>query len=170
MDAVPDDPPLRLRPAAEADLDWIRALVTGEAAAPFLSTAAADGLPAALAAGELVVVEAAGGGDRVGAACVATVNRRSRIAAVQTLVVAPAARGRGMGAAILRAIARDAFGRGIHRLEAEVYGFNAAALRSFAAAGFTREGVRRRAYDRHGDWRDGVCFGLLAGEQGADAP
>jgi RimJ/RimL family protein N-acetyltransferase len=83
---------------------------------------------------------------------------------VQTLVVAPAARGRGLGAAILRAIARDAFARGIHRVEGEVYGFNAAALRSFAAAGFTREGVRRQAYDRHGEWQDGVCFGLLAGE------
>ena len=163
---MPDDLPVRLRPAAEADLGWIGALVTGEAAAPFLSTAAADGLPEALAAGELLVAER-GDGDPVGAARVATVNRRSRIASVQTLVVAPDARGRGLGAAILRAIARDAFARGIHRLEGEVYGFNAAALRSFAAAGFTREGVRRRAYDRHGAWQDGVCFGLLSGEDAA---
>jgi RimJ/RimL family protein N-acetyltransferase len=36
------------------------------------------------------------------------------------------------------------------------------ALRSFDAAGFTRDGVRRRAYDRHGAWQDGIQFGLLA--------
>ena len=66
--------------------------------------------------------------------------------------------------AILRAVARDAFSRGVHRVEGEVYGFNEAALRTFQAAGFTREGVRRRAYDRHGAWQDGVRFGLLAEE------
>jgi RimJ/RimL family protein N-acetyltransferase len=134
--------------------------VTDEAAAPFLSTTAAEGLADALAAGELLVAEAAG--DRAGAVWLATANRRSRIEAVRTLVVAPAARGRGLGAAVLRAVAQDAFTRGVHRLEGEVYGFNAAALRSFEAAGFTREGVRRRAYDRHGAWQDGICFGLLA--------
>jgi RimJ/RimL family protein N-acetyltransferase len=93
------------------------------------------------------------------------VNRRSRIAAVSTLVVDPAARGRGLGAAILRAVARDAFARGVHRVEGEVYGFNAPALRAFATAGFVREGVRRRAYDRHGEWQDGVCFGRLADDE-----
>ena len=149
-----------LRPAVQADLPWIRALVEDDAVAPFLSTAAADGLADALTAGELQVAEVAG--ERAGAVRVATVNRRSRIAAVRTLVVAPGARGRGLGAAILRAVARDAFAAGLHRLEGEVYGFNTAALRSFDAAGFTREGVRRRAYDRHGGWQDGVCFGLLA--------
>jgi hypothetical protein len=37
----------------------------------------------------------------------------------------------------------------------------ATALRTFDAAGFTRECVRRRAYDRHGAWQAGVRFGLL---------
>jgi RimJ/RimL family protein N-acetyltransferase len=32
----------------------------------------------------------------------------------------------------------------------------------FERAGFMREGVRRRAYDRAGAWQDGVSFGLLA--------
>jgi RimJ/RimL family protein N-acetyltransferase len=34
----------------------------------------------------------------------------------------------------------------------------------FERAGFVREGVRRRAYDRAGGWQDGVFFGLLAEE------
>jgi len=56
--------------------------------------------------------------------------------------------------------------REIHRIEAEVYGFNTAAVRVFERAGFTREGVRRQAYDRHGAWQDGVRFGLLSHELG----
>jgi glyoxylase-like metal-dependent hydrolase (beta-lactamase superfamily II) len=28
-------------------------------------------------------------------------------------------------------------------------------------AGWVREGVRRKAYDRHGEWVDGVLFGLV---------
>jgi RimJ/RimL family protein N-acetyltransferase len=28
-------------------------------------------------------------------------------------------------------------------------------------SGFVREGVRRKAYLRHGDWVDGVMFGLV---------
>jgi len=27
--------------------------------------------------------------------------------------------------------------------------------------GFAREGVRRKAYDRHGEWVDGVLYGLV---------
>jgi RimJ/RimL family protein N-acetyltransferase len=152
---------VRLRAAIEADLAWLRDLACDESVAPSLSTTAADGLADALAAGELWIAETAGG-RRAGAVHVAAVNRRSRIEEVRTLMVHPEARGRRLGVAILRAVARDAFARGVHRLEGEVYGFNEPALRSFDAAGFTREGVRRRAYDRHGAWQDGIRFGLLA--------
>src|ERR671911_1714505 len=152
---------VRLRAAIEADLAWLRDLACDESVAPSLSTTAADGLADALAAGELWIAETADG-RRAGAVHVAAVNRRSRIEEVRTLMVHPEARGRRLGVAILRAVARDAFARGVHRLEGEVYGFNEPALRSFDAAGFTREGVRRRAYDRHGAWQDGILFGLLA--------
>lgn len=156
---MPDD--VTLRAATEADLAWVRELARDESVAPSLSTTAADGLSDALAAGELWIALTADG-RRAGAVHVATINRRSRIADVRTLMVHPEARGRRLGAAILRAVARAAFARGVHRLEGEVYGFNEPALRSFDAAGFTREGVRRQAYDRHGAWQDGVRFGLLA--------
>ena len=135
---------VELRPATEADLAWIGDLVRDESVARSLSTTVADGLTDALAAGELWIAET-GGSERVGAVRVTTVNRRSRIASIETLMVHPAARGRRLGVAILKAAARDAFARDIHRLEGEVYGFNEPALRTFDGAGFTREGLPRRA-------------------------
>ena len=51
---------------------------------------------------------------------------------------------------------------GFHRLQMEVYGFNERAMRHAERSGFTREGVRRKAYWRDGGWVDGVLFGLIA--------
>ena len=49
----------------------------------------------------------------------------------------------------------------MHRIEAEVMGINEAARRVFERTGFVHEGTRRRAYDRHGAWQDGIRYGLL---------
>lgn len=88
-----------------------------------------------------------------------------RIAELQTLIIDPAVRGRGRGSAAVRASARELITRrSMFRVEAEVYGFNTAALATFACAGFTREGVRRQGYERHGARQDRVLFGLLAPE------
>jgi ribosomal protein S18 acetylase RimI-like enzyme len=91
---------VELRPAGEADLPWIAALARDESIARSLSTTAAAGLSEALAAGELWIARTEGS-ERVGAVRVTTVNRRSRIASVETLMVDPAARGRRLGVAIL---------------------------------------------------------------------
>ncbi len=53
---------------------------------------------------------------------------------------------------------------GYHRLQLEIYGFNERAIAHAERSGFVREGVRRQAYWRHGEWVDGVLFGLLADE------
>jgi RimJ/RimL family protein N-acetyltransferase len=74
----------------------------------------------------------------------------------------PRLRGRGLGTAAVRALADRAFAAGVHRLEGEVLAHNVAAVRGFEAAGFTREGVRRRAYLRDGAWTDSVLLGRLA--------
>ena len=50
---------------------------------------------------------------------------------------------------------------GFHRLQLEVYAFNERALAHAERCGFTREGVRRKAYWREGEWTDGVLFGLV---------
>jgi RimJ/RimL family protein N-acetyltransferase len=152
-----------LRPARAADLDALVALARHPDVAGTLATDAADGLASALDAGELVAIEHAG--RLVGGIRWVVVNRRSRIADVRTLMLDPAARGRGLATAALRELVARLFDeRGLHRLEAEVYGFNTAAQRVFERAGFVREGVRRRAYDRAGGWQDGVRYGLLADE------
>jgi RimJ/RimL family protein N-acetyltransferase len=82
-------------------------------------------------------------------------------------MVDPGSRGRGLASAASRMLAvhliRDL---GYHRVQLEVYGFNEQALRVFERAGFVREGVRRKAYWRHGEWADGVDFGLVEEDLG----
>jgi RimJ/RimL family protein N-acetyltransferase len=97
--------------------------------------------------------------------CWELVNRRSRIVEVRTLMLEPALRGRGLAVGAVRELCtRLVRDRDVHRIEAEVYGFNASAQRVFERAGFIREGVRRQAYDRAGGWQDGIRYGLLADE------
>ena len=152
---------VRLRAATPRDLPWLERLVASPDVAPYLSTDAAPGLTSAVEAGEVLTIET--DGAPAGAVTVAIVNRRSRIGAVRGLMVEPDLRGRGLATAVLRALADRFLASGrLHRLEAEVYGFNVAAQRAFEAAGFRREGVRRRAYERAGGWQDGISFGLVA--------
>jgi len=89
-------------------------------------------------------------------------NRRSRIANLGSLAVHPDFRGRRLADEAARAFQRHLLDDlGFHRLQLEIYGFNERAQRHAERAGFVREGVRRKAYDRHGEWVDGVIYGLL---------
>lgn len=156
-------PAVALRAATTDDLAWLTALACSAEVEPFLATGAAAGLAEALAGDEILIATV--DDAPVGAVRAVVTNHRSRIAAIRTLMVDPAVRGRGIGAAVIRAVtARLVDAGAIHRVEAEVYGFNAGGLRAFAAAGFAHEGRRRRAYDRHGDWQDGVLLAYLADE------
>ncbi|HWQ23521.1 MAG TPA: GNAT family protein, partial [Gaiellaceae bacterium] len=72
-------------------------------------------------------------------------------------------RGRRVGDEAARLLQRYLFAElGFHRLQLEIYGFNERAMRHAERAGFVREGVRRKAYWRHGEWVDGVLYGLVA--------
>lgn len=89
-------------------------------------------------------------------------NRRSRIADLHGLAVHPDFRGRRLADEAARLLQRHLiFDLGFHRLQLEVYGFNERAQRHAERAGFTREGVRRKAYWRNDEWVDGVLFGLV---------
>ena len=89
-------------------------------------------------------------------------NRRSRIAHLSGLAVHPDFRGRRIADEAAQMFDRYlVFDLDYHRLELEIYGFNERAMRHAERIGFVREGVRRRAYRRHGDWVDGVLYGLL---------
>jgi RimJ/RimL family protein N-acetyltransferase len=89
-------------------------------------------------------------------------NRRSRIANLGSLAVHPAFRGQRLADEAARLFQRHLIeDLGYHRLQLEIYGFNERAQRHAERAGFVREGVRRKAYRRHGQWVDGVIYGLV---------
>ena len=88
-------------------------------------------------------------------------NKRSRIANLGSLAVHPRFRGRRLADEAARLFQRHLFDLGYHRLQLEIYGFNERAMRHAERAGWIKEGVRRKAYDRHGEWVDGVIYGLV---------
>jgi RimJ/RimL family protein N-acetyltransferase len=104
-------------------------------------------------------------GERAGVMGFQVENERSRIASLGGLAIHPDHRGRHLGDEAARLLQRHLlFDLDYHRLELEIYGFNERAIRHAERAGFTREGVRRKAYWRHGEWVDGVMFGLIREE------
>jgi RimJ/RimL family protein N-acetyltransferase len=159
-----------IRRARPDDVDFLHALVTHEEVEPFLGGRAAFDRDALLAEVERserepeafgrFVIEV--GGERAGALGFETANARSRIARLGRLAVHPGFRGRGVADEAARAFQRHLLLElGFHRLELEIYAFNERALRHAARVGFVREGVKRKAYLRHGEWQDAVVFGLL---------
>lgn len=83
---------------------------------------------------------------------------------------APEARGRGVSARAVRAVARWAFATGFHRLEVEHSTGNPASCRVAEKAGFPAEGTRRGSA-RHADgWHDMHVHALLAPDLLADVP
>ena len=89
-------------------------------------------------------------------------NRRSRIAHLSGLAVHPDFRGRRLSDDAARLFQRHLlFDLDFHRLELECYGFNERAIVHAERSGFVREGVKRKAYWRHGEWVDGILFGLV---------
>ena len=157
-----------LRAAREEDRAWLLGLAGDRAVVDTVMVGADEALAEALdrvlaGADDEGVVVMEHDGRRAGVVRWQTRSRRSRIATVSGLMVDPALRGHGIAAVAVALLCDELFGaRGFHRAEAEVYGFNAGGLRTFERAGFTREGTRRRAYDRHGAWQDGALYARLA--------
>ena len=171
---VLDGDGFRLRPAGEDDVAALAALAARPEIADSLASTspwAEDDVRAALATGRVdaeaegryvLEVEEGGSWNAAGALAFSRTNRRSRIAYLFGVMVDPTFRGRGLGERAARTLAVHLIRNlGFHRVQLEVYGFNEQAQRLFERAGFTREGTRRRAYWRHGEWTDGVLYGLL---------
>jgi len=101
-------------------------------------------------------------GERAGTMGFHEVSEQNRIAHLEVLAVHPSFRGRRVADESARAFQRYLiFELDYHRLELAVYGFNERAIAHTERVGFVREGVKRKAYLRHGDWQDAVQFGLL---------
>jgi RimJ/RimL family protein N-acetyltransferase len=167
-------PGVRLRRAEAADVAFLVDLVADDEVEPFLSAVqprdeesvraeVERSLAEPESCGRFVIeAEEAGEWQRAGALGFELANRRSRIARLGGLAVLPAFRGRRLADEAARLLQRHLLhDLGLHRLELECYGFNERAIRHAERSGFVREGVKRRAYLRHGEWVDGVLFGLL---------
>lgn len=164
-----------LRPATPADLAFLVATVNDRSVEPFLGgrqprdelSLAAEIRRTAAEPDRFgrLVIEAER--ERVGTVTWELVNERSSIVRLERLAVVAGARGRGVAVEASRALVRHLLlERGFHRLELEVYAFNDRALRLADRVGYVREGVRRRAYWRHGRWNDAVLFSLLPEDLG----
>lgn len=79
---------------------------------------------------------------------------------VQTLAVAPAAQGRGVGRTLLDALLAEAVRRGCTQVFLEVRADNASALGLYGSRGFERQGLRRGYY---GPGEDAVIMRLRTG-------
>lgn len=161
---------ISIRRARADDVDFLHELVNLEGVEPFLGGRAAldrDSLLREIERSEAepqefgrFVIEA--DGERAGAMGFEVENRRSQIAKLERLAVHPEFRGRRIADEAARKLQRLLIDElGYHRLELEIYAFNERAMAHAERAGFVREGVKRKAYLRHGDWVDGVLYGLL---------
>lgn len=102
-------------------------------------------------------------GEPAGALGFHVASERDRVARLERLAVHPRFRGRRLGDEAARRFQRLLLGElGFHRLELEIYGFNERACAHAERAGFVREGRKRKAYLRDGEWVDSVLYALLA--------
>ena len=164
---------VRLRRATPDDVPFLVELATHEDVEPYMSARRpqdADGILAEVerslaSPGELgrfvIEVGAEGSWRPAGTLGFELANARNGIARVGGLAVHPELRGRRIADEAARLLQRHLLLElGFHRLELECYGFNTRAMAHAERAGFVREGVKRRAYRRHGEWVDGVLYGL----------
>src|SRR5512140_2616638 len=98
------------------------------------------------------------GGRVVGWAALSPVSRRACYAGVAEVsaYVAAAARGRGLGRALLEALIREAEAHGIWTLQGATFPENTASLRLQGSFGFRILGRRERVARLDGVWRDTV--------------
>jgi RimJ/RimL family protein N-acetyltransferase len=163
----------RLRRATADDVDFVLELASHDDVDPYLRAVrpGREGLLEEIeqslaepeASGRFVLeIEENGEWRRAGVLGFDVANKRSRIANLGGLAVHPDFRGRRLADDAARVFQRYLLlDLDYHRLQLEIYGFNERAIRHAERAGFVREGAKRKAYWRHGEWVDGVLFGLV---------
>ena len=163
----------RLRRATADDVDFVLELASHDDVDPYLRAVrpGREGLLEEIeqslaepeVSGRFVLeVEENGEWRRAGVLGFDVANKRSRIANLGGLAIHPDFRGRRLADEAARVFQRYLLvDLDYHRLQLEIYSFNERAIRHAERAGFVREGVKRKAYWRHGEWVDGVLFGLV---------
>jgi phosphinothricin acetyltransferase len=110
-----------------------------------------------LPVGRLVAYD---GGEIVGWAALAPVSRRDCYRGVveNSVYVAPEARGRGVGRALLEEQCRRADAAGLWTIQAGILAGNDASVALHERCGFRLVGVRERIAQKRGVWRDVVVL------------
>jgi RimJ/RimL family protein N-acetyltransferase len=159
-----------IRRAHADDLDFLVELFTHDEVEPFLAAVRPKDSESVRAqiersdsepdAAGVFIVEV--DGERAGTMSFERANRRSRIADLGGLAIHPDFRGSKISDEAARQFQRHLIrDLGFHRVQMEIYGFNERAMAHAQRSGFTREGVRRKAYWRNEQWVDSVLFGLV---------
>lgn len=101
-----------------------------------------------------------GGGQVLGWVAASTTSERPAYAGVveHSVYVHPAARGRGVGIALLHALIESTEAAGIWTIQSGVFPENGASLALHERAGFRVIGTRERVGRHHGVWRDVVLI------------
>ena len=165
--------PVELRRASPPDADFLLELLGSEEVRPFLGprTAATreelleeiDRSLAEPGSFGRFVIEA--DGQPAGMLGFHVASERNRIARLERLAVHPRFRGRKLADEAARMFQRHLLEElGFHRLELEVYAFNERACAHAERSGFVREGRKRKAYLKDGEWVDSILYALLAEE------
>jgi phosphinothricin acetyltransferase len=97
-------------------------------------------------------------GELLGWAAAGRVSSRGAYAGVveHSVYVAPEARGRGVGGALLQALIDSTEAAGIWTIQSGIFPENTASLRLHERKGFRVVGIRERIGRQHGRWRDVV--------------
>ena len=135
------DEGIRIRTAGEADLDAVMALEQAAFPASAWERATMQAEIASEWGRYIIAVD--GDGQVLGYAGLRAVGVEGD---VQTIAVAEAARGRGIGRALLTELLAEAERRGVRELFLEVRADNPAARGLYASMGFREIGVRPRYY------------------------
>jgi phosphinothricin acetyltransferase len=159
-----------IRPAEPGDIEAVTAIYNhgiAERQATFETRAREPQEVAAwLEEGRPFLVASDDDGTVLGFARVAPYSVRTAYAGVgeHAVYVALEARGRGVGLALLQALATAAEAGGYYKLTSRVFTTNAASLALHRAAGFTEVGIQRRHGRLDGHWKDTVLVERLLGE------
>jgi phosphinothricin acetyltransferase len=107
----------------------------------------------------------------VGWAALSPVSTRPVYAGVAeaSLYVAAAARGRGVGKSLLRALVEDSERAGFWTLQGAIFPENAASLALVRSCGFREVGTRERIGRRDGIWRDTILVERRSRVTGVDS-
>jgi L-amino acid N-acyltransferase YncA len=163
----------RIRPAEPADADAIAALYNVGIAERQATFETRPREPAEVLAwfepGLPFVVAEDEQGRVVGFARVSPYSDRCVYSGVgeHGVYVGSEARGRGLGRALLEALAIESERHGLYKLTSRVFTTNEASRAAHRAAGFVEVGIQRRHGRLDGEWKDCVVVERLLGEAAA---